>query len=647
MNVATEDAATLLEVTVRQLEEMTDLYCKYKEEDMETTFQQILSRLTSFMSDRAAVMKKFNTEFLSFIRTRLGQETVVHFLYCNAHFLLGLSRACELSLKHAEEKLVQESQPQEKLGRDKSTRFVMFKSTEAATCRVIRIAADLTGPRGDEKNGCRMDWLAFCEEKAQKSRMTSYRSNRFNSFFEGAAAIIHHQTDLRSFFPSLGHSNLKIESLAADLDDQRLMICVCAVALIFIRITGPYWGLLQSHVKYNEFYEYVQCLSFYMDKWEEDAAELLDPNFRGVFEGEFELEGEIATLKESVYSFAIQHTDEVTSALQQLIPEMFRVLLRQLGDFHEGGDYGGPPATFPEGLDHCSLTNLLGENIFGDLDFDMGYRRHASTHHRSSTNMLSHNKTSKWLNKKNCEETSKLMKFARKEGKPLRQQHRQQEKLVMLRIREKLIQNERKKLETDAKQAAAKADLIRRLAIHGGPCFTSNDIDALVSRLRREKGSVLVNALKDQIRYQKSILNRKGDLRLSGSLEELTQILKDHLQDENSDEQAPEEAFLESEPFAFQHQGQWVAVFYDDQFYIGQVVHVMNKDMAMVNYLERTTGRSDYFKWPRVEDLAETSSCYVFRWDLDVNPVSSNLRMWHVAEISNIVSAYDALKEGC
>ena len=58
MNVATEDAATLLEVTVRQLEEMTDLYCKYKEEDMETTFQQILSRSTSFMSDRTAVMEK-------------------------------------------------------------------------------------------------------------------------------------------------------------------------------------------------------------------------------------------------------------------------------------------------------------------------------------------------------------------------------------------------------------------------------------------------------------------------------------------------------------------------------------------------------------------------------------------------------------
>ena len=80
--------------------------------------------------------------------------------------------------------------------------------------------------------------------------------------------------------------------------------------------------------------------------------------------------------------------------------------------------------------------------------FDMGYRWHASTHHRSSANMLSHNKTLKWLNKKNREETPKLMKFARKEGKSLRQPHRHQEKLVMLCIKEKLIQNEQKRLET-------------------------------------------------------------------------------------------------------------------------------------------------------------------------------------------------------
>ena len=85
-----------------------------------------------------------------------------------------------------------------------------------------------------------------------------------------------------------------------------------------------------------------------------------------------------------------------------------------------------------------------------------------------------------------------------------------------------------------------------------------------------------------------------------------------HVEDKNSDEPAekrtrteetePEKPFLESEHFAFRHQGQWVTVSYDDRFNTGQVVQFINKDKVMVNYLEQTSGRSDYFKWPRVGD---------------------------------------------
>ena len=75
-----------------------------------------------------------------------------------------------------------------------------------------------------------------------------------------------------------------------------------------------------------------------------------------------------------------------------------------------------------------------------------------------------------------------------------------------------------------------------------------------------------------------------------------------------TEETAPEEPLLEAEPSAFRPQGQWVAVSYDDRFYTGQVVHVINKDKATVNYLEQTSGRSDYFKWPRVGDLVIQTS---------------------------------------
>ena len=92
-------------------------------------------------------MKKFDVDFLEFMKTQLGQEIAVHFLHCNAHFLLGLSRACEVSLQQVDRKLVQESM---KLGGDKSTKFDFFNkfksSAESATSHLIRTASDLTGP---------------------------------------------------------------------------------------------------------------------------------------------------------------------------------------------------------------------------------------------------------------------------------------------------------------------------------------------------------------------------------------------------------------------------------------------------------------------------------------------------------------------
>ena len=125
--------------------------------------------------------------------------------------------------------------------------------------------------------------------------------------------------------------------MAEDLDDQRLMNLVCAVGLLHLRVTAPYWELLQSKVKYTDFHKYVQPLSWHMDKWEEDASDLIDPSFEGVFAGEFELGGDKTALKESVLAFVAQHADEVKTALQQLMTEMLVVLLRQLGDFHQGG----------------------------------------------------------------------------------------------------------------------------------------------------------------------------------------------------------------------------------------------------------------------------------------------------------------------
>ena len=58
---------------------------------------------------------------------------------------------------------------------------------------------------------------------------------RFNSYFEGAAAVVHHRNDLMEFINHLDHPNLKIESVMRDLQDDKLLIFVCIMAVIYIR----------------------------------------------------------------------------------------------------------------------------------------------------------------------------------------------------------------------------------------------------------------------------------------------------------------------------------------------------------------------------------------------------------------------------
>ena len=242
-----------------------------------------------------------------------------------------------------------------------------------------------------------------------ESFMTSYRSNRFNSFFMGAAAVIHHHEDLKAFLNSgcLGHSNLKIESVAADCTDDILLALVCAVAVLYFQVTGPFWQLLESDVKHADFHLYIQKMEKYFADWREDTSDPLDEKFSGPFGGRFQLQ---SPMRVQVLKFAAQHSDAVEAALSKMMRDILVTTRSQLKEFLEGGQYSSILATEDkQALAHCPLTNLLGENVFGEMDFDMGKRRNTSFHHRSTTQMLHHNKTSKWLAEKPKEEASHLL----------------------------------------------------------------------------------------------------------------------------------------------------------------------------------------------------------------------------------------------
>ena len=76
----------------------------------------------------------------------------------------------------------------------------------------------------------------------------------------------------------------------------------------------------------------------------------------------------------------------------------------------------------------------------------------------------------------------------------------------------------------------------------------------------------------------------------------------------------------------FKHQGQTVAVFYNTQFYIGQVLSVESPTMANITFMSRKDN-TNLFKWPEVEDLDQVSSLHVIYADFEIFPQN---RTWQL-----------------
>ena len=82
------DTTTLLDATVC----LSDLYSAAEREE---TFHKLMKNLPALMTDRAAVNKSFGHALDAERRQVLQTDDDIKLLYCNAHYLLGLSESCE------------------------------------------------------------------------------------------------------------------------------------------------------------------------------------------------------------------------------------------------------------------------------------------------------------------------------------------------------------------------------------------------------------------------------------------------------------------------------------------------------------------------------------------------------------------------
>ena len=213
-----------MEKTVELFKELSEVYSEDVEE-REKVFKEILCKMKCAMSDRAAVMNLFDRKLEEFKKQTICEDVSTHFLFCNAHFLLGLSSAAEDACKEIEKEVKDMGVV---FGREADI-DLSRKLSSFDEIRVIRAAADIFGPRGDEKSGCRNQWLVFLDSIGVRSKFTSYRANRFNCLFKNAFALCFHRDHVIKFLEDLvSHSNMKTQSVLADVKDDKVMAMVTA-----------------------------------------------------------------------------------------------------------------------------------------------------------------------------------------------------------------------------------------------------------------------------------------------------------------------------------------------------------------------------------------------------------------------------------
>ncbi|XP_041362472.1 uncharacterized protein LOC121378388 [Gigantopelta aegis] len=681
--VCTEDTKTLLDISVTLLKELADIYDD-DGDSVDQNFKELLQKLSGLMSDRASVNKSFNKAMNQCRQEVLEDNSAqLQFLYCSAHFLLGLSSEGEKVLKCLQKEL------DGKLGRDQLSIFNSFSSSgESAVSRYIRTACDVLGPRGDEKSGCRDAWEAFCAMKGLTSHIKSYRGNRFNNFFEGAASLHFHRKDIQDFFSNYSLSlNLKLQSVLADCQCDVVDTLIAAVGITYFTVTGPYWNLCTSKTEYLDLYRYMSPMREKFQQYSSDASPLLEDPLSVI--PEFSVEGGevVAALME------VPDRKLLLDTLQKLFSGFLAVTDRQLADFLPSGKYYDiQDPILRQKMRHCQLTNLTGEQNLGDLDYSLFVKRHASLHYRSFTNMMSRNKTmSSWFHKKTAVEQRDLLSMSKSKSEPLRLKHKDVEKAILCQRQEKLLMNQKQLEEKRLKVIKRKSVLSETVKQQGGPCLCPNDVDTLLKNCSTKTAAkVRLNA---EIQYQKVVLGTRNNLLKSAKLsnDEVADNLKKYLAgvsatdvsdvDSLADEfdvpetdvpdvpetDVPETDVPESASasgaesdldddglqtiiasrFRFSSQGTWVGVFYDGQsgpdYFIGQVIDLSSTESGRVTFLEKCGLKKNLFRFPASADIDTVSADYVFSSGFDVT--TKNGRTWSVTSFEEVEKLFQQYVE--
>ncbi|XP_010782165.1 uncharacterized protein [Notothenia coriiceps] len=503
-----EDTSTLLDIAMLSVQKLSKMYGGKTEACKQVCLDLLKNQYALTCKEHRAM-----AEFEQKLDTLCGEPSLVYpvvFLNYNANFLVDLQDAVEQQIMAFEKEIILSTG--EKLGRDRLSKFKSFVNlSESTTSRYIHMACDILNTTNPYMNNYRKHWVAFCEEKKNPSRIAVNPSKRFQNYFEAAAGLIHHHKETALFFSDLlamtNDTNIILESVAADANDSVIQSFVCVLAIVYCKVLGPYWQLLNSSGDYSLFCQYILSLYQKFLDWSKDPSTLLEPEAETNVFLQYPSQEKIF---DGVFHFCGQwHTnrDLIRACLKRIVKVIAAVTEEHLKDFLPGGTFGQIPSPdLISQLESCTFSALMAKYPFSTAEEspikkkkpDKSYKRSSQKNlqeddDQSGSSDSSSDESSSWQRSGQNDADSPKIKKVRK-------------------VQEERVEN------NDRDYIVAK---VKR---NGGPCKTQQDVDKMMLRFDGKTREEKREGIRCEIMYQKMVLDNT-DQNLGGTFSNTTQMV--------------------------------------------------------------------------------------------------------------------------
>lgn len=198
--------------------------------------------------------------------------------------------------------------------------------------------------------------------------------------------------------------------MLADVKVKEYVAATRALGVINKMITVPLWrviedktlGILDMNAKYTSMRDSLKA-------WSEDASALLT--------GEVYLFNDTLINRDVVYEKLVEQCtdDSITVEILQLMFKSFYLTMeRMLKDHLPQGVHDKPSAIKISETKSTPKSNVVSERDFAQLDRLLGEKPNATTICLEGMILYANNKTRSWLDRKNAEEKSEILKIATK-----------------------------------------------------------------------------------------------------------------------------------------------------------------------------------------------------------------------------------------